>query len=137
MTLQQNRFRSITLLFEVGFYTFFTEMITILRRRVARKSVYRSHWVEVQYNLFHINDRHIETTRRVEHLGRYIERHCHSMTLKLNRVRCITSLFEVGFNKYFTEMITILRGRIAPSILVATWMVKVTTWPCSKIVSGP
>jgi hypothetical protein len=37
--LQQNRARPITLLFEVEFYKYFTEMITILRRPVANKSV--------------------------------------------------------------------------------------------------
>jgi len=31
MTFQQNRFRPITLLFEVGFYNYLTEMITLLR----------------------------------------------------------------------------------------------------------
>jgi len=31
MTLQQNHVRPITLLFEVGFYNYFTEIITILR----------------------------------------------------------------------------------------------------------
>jgi len=31
MTLKQNCVRPITLLFEVGFFTFLTEMITILR----------------------------------------------------------------------------------------------------------
>jgi len=36
-TLQQNRVRPITLLFEVGFQNYFTEMTTMLRRRVARK----------------------------------------------------------------------------------------------------
>jgi hypothetical protein len=36
MTLQQYRVRPITLLFEVGFYNYFTEMITILRRCVTR-----------------------------------------------------------------------------------------------------
>jgi len=34
-TLQQNRVRPITLLFEVRFRTYFTEMITMLRRHVA------------------------------------------------------------------------------------------------------
>jgi len=33
-------------------------------------------------------------------------------------------------------MITILRRRVARNIWVATLKVKVTTWPCSKIVSG-
>jgi len=36
MTLQQNRVRPITLLFEVGFWKYFTEMTTMLRRHVAR-----------------------------------------------------------------------------------------------------
>ena len=36
ITLQQNRVRPITLLFEVGLQNYFTEMITIFRRRVAR-----------------------------------------------------------------------------------------------------
>jgi len=34
-------------------------------------------------------------------------------------------------------MITILRRRAASKIWVATVKVKVTAWPCSKIVSGP
>jgi len=38
MTLQQNRVRPITLLFEVGFRNYFTEMITRLRRRVVRNN---------------------------------------------------------------------------------------------------
>jgi hypothetical protein len=33
-------------------------------------------------------------------------------------------------------MITILRGSLARNIWVATLKVKVTAWPCSKIVSG-
>jgi len=37
MTFQQNRVRPITLLFEVGFYNYSTEMITILRWGVAHK----------------------------------------------------------------------------------------------------
>jgi len=36
MTLQQNRVQPITLLFGVRFRNYFTEMITILRRRVTR-----------------------------------------------------------------------------------------------------
>jgi hypothetical protein len=36
MNLKQNCVRPITLLFEVGFYNYFTEMIIILRRRVER-----------------------------------------------------------------------------------------------------
>jgi hypothetical protein len=62
MTLKQNRVRPITSLFEIGFYNYFTEMITILRRYVTHKSVVRSHWVEK--------------------LGRNIEDKGHSMTLQ-------------------------------------------------------
>jgi hypothetical protein len=49
------------------------------------------------------------------------------MTLNQNRVRPITSLFEVGFYNYFTEMITILRQRIKRKIWVATLKVNVTS----------
>ena len=38
---------------------------------------------------------------------------------------------------YFTEMITILRRRVACKIWVSFFKVKVTAWPCSKNVSGP
>ena len=81
MTLQQNRVRPITSLFDVGFRNYFTEMITILRRCMCR----------------------------AQNLGRYLEGQGHSMTLQQNCVRPITSLFEVGFRNYLTEMITILR----------------------------
>jgi len=37
MALKQNRVQPITLLFEVGFKNYFTEMIAILRRRIVRK----------------------------------------------------------------------------------------------------
>jgi hypothetical protein len=90
MTLQRNRVRPITLLFEVEFYNFFTEMIISLRQRVARNI-----WV---------------TTLKVNVTA------CHSMTLQQNRVRPITSLFEVGFYNFFTEMNTILRRRVARKI---------------------
>jgi len=53
----------------------------------------------------------------------------HSATLRQNRVRPITSLFEVGFRKYFTGMITILRRRVTHNIWVATLKVKVTAQP--------
>jgi len=59
-------------------------------------------------------------------LGRYIEGQGHSMALQQNRVRPITSLFEVEFKTYFTEMIIILRGRVARIIWVATLKVNVT-----------
>ena len=95
MTLQHNRVRSITLLLEVRFQKYFTEMITILRRRVA------------------------------QHFGRYLVCQGHNMTLQQNHVRPITLLFEVGFQNYFTEMITILSRRVARIIWVATLKVKV------------
>jgi len=156
MTLQQNRVRPITSLFEVRLWNYFTEMITILRRRVARKFgslPWRSRsqhdlatkscpahnfliWSRIS-ELFYRNDHHVETMCRAQQLGRYLEGQGHSMTLQQNRVRPITSLFEVGLWKYFTEMITILRRRVAHNILVATLKVKVTAWPCSKIVAGP
>jgi len=93
--------------FKVGFWNYFTEMTTILRRRVA------------------------------QHLGPYLEGQGHSPTLQQNRVRLITLLFEVRFQKYFTEMITILRQRVVRKIWVPTLKVKVTEQPCSKIMSGP
>jgi len=74
---------------------------------------------------------------RAQHLGRYLEGQGHSTTLLQNRVRSITLLFVVGFEKYFTEMITTLRRRVAHNIWVATFKVKVTVRPCIKIVSGP
>jgi len=45
----------------------------------------------------HRNDHHIEVTCRVQHFGRYLEGQGYSMTLHSNRVRLITSLFEVPF----------------------------------------
>jgi len=65
--------------------------------------------------------------RRVaQHLGPYLEGHGHSATLQQKRVRPITLLFNVGFQKYFTEMITILRRRVTRNIWVASLKVKVT-----------
>jgi len=61
----------------------------------------------------------------------------HSMTMQHNRVWRITLLFKVGFRNYFTEMITILRRRVARNIWAATLKVKITARPNSKIVSGP
>jgi len=72
----------------------------------------------------------------VQHLGCYIEGQGHSMTLQQNHVWPITLLFEVQFENYFTQMITILR-RVARNIWVATLKVKVIGWLHSKIVSGP
>jgi len=66
--------------------------------------------------LFYRNDHHVETTCHAQHLGRYLEGHGHSMTLQQNRVRPITSLFEVRFRNYFTEMTTMLRRRVTRKI---------------------
>ena len=51
-----------------------------------------------------------------KHLGRYLEGQGYSMTLQQNRVRPITSFFEVGFLKYFTALITILRRHVVNNI---------------------
>jgi len=89
------------------------------------------------WKLFHRNDHHVETTCRKQHLGPYLEGQGHSVTLQQYRVRPITSLFEVGFRNYFTEMTTMLRRRVARNIWVPTLKVRVTAWPCSNIVSDP
>ena len=68
MTLQQSRVRPITLLFEVRFRNYFTEMTTMLKRRVERNI-----------------------------LSPYLEGQGLSATLQQNRVRPITLLFKVGF----------------------------------------
>ena len=156
-TLQQIHVRPITLSFEVRFRKYFTKMITILRQCVARKIWVPTLKVKVTaqpcskivsgpinfvigcqiLKLFYRNDHHVETTCRAQHLSRYLEGQGHSMTLQQNCVRSITLLFEVRFWNYFTEMITILRPRVACNIWAATLKVKVTTWPFSKIVSGP
>jgi len=68
MTLNLNRAPPLTWLFEIG----------ILQ-------------------LFHRNDDRIETTFHVQDLGCYLEGQGQSMTLLQNRVRLITSLFEVPF----------------------------------------
>ena len=76
-------------------------------------------------------------TCRVQDLGRYLEGQGHSMNLQKNCFHPITLLFEVGFYNYFTEMITFMGWHVSRKILVAILKVKVTAWPCSKIVSGP
>jgi hypothetical protein len=53
----------------------------------------------------------------MQHLGRYLEGQGYSMTLKQNRVLPITSLFEVGFYNYFTEIITMLKRRVAIDLI--------------------
>jgi len=87
--------------------------------------------------IFLWNDHHIEMTCRAQHFGRSLEGQSHSMTLQQNRVWPITLLFKVRFYNCFTEMITILGWHVASNIRVDTLKVKVTAWPCSKIVSGP
>ena len=62
---------------------------------------------------------------------------CVCQCIRPIRVRTITSLFEVEFRNYFTEMTTMLRRRVAGKIWVPTLKVKVTARPFSKIVSGP
>jgi len=71
--------------------------------------------------LFYRNDYYIETTCRMQHLGRYLEGQGHSMTLQQNRVRPITLLFEVRFYNYFTWMITILRRRVECKFRLLHW----------------
>jgi hypothetical protein len=88
-------------------------------------------------SLYEVGFTEMITTCGAQHLGRYLEGQSHSMTLQKNRVQAHYSLFEVGFYNYFTEMITILRRCVTCNIWVATLKVKVTAWPCSKIVSGP
>jgi len=156
MTLKQNSVRPITLLFEVRFRICCTEMITIVRGCVARniwvlpRRSRSQHDLEAKScpahnfvfrsrisKLLHRNDHHSARMCRAQHLGLFLEGQGHSMTLKQNRVRPITLLFEVRFRINFTEMITILKRRVACNIWAATLKVKVTAWPCSKTVSGP
>ena len=60
---------------------------------------------------FYRNDHKAETTCSAHYLSPYLEGH--NMTLQQNCVRPITLLFEVRFRKYFTEMIAILKWRVA------------------------
>jgi len=76
--------------------------------------------------LLHRNDHHIETPCRKQHLGRYLEAQGHSMTLQQNLVRPINLFFEVPFQNYCKEMITMFRRRVASNIWVATLKVNVT-----------
>jgi len=63
--------------------------------------------------LFYRNDHHVETTCCPQHLGHFLEGQGHSIILQQNCVRPITLLLEVGFSKYVTEMITMLRRHVA------------------------
>jgi hypothetical protein len=85
-------------------------------------------------HLFHRNDHHIKTKCCTQHLGRFLEGH--SMTLQQNRVRPITSLFKVGLYNYFTEMITILRRRIARNIWVVFLHFELCLWHNSDTTRG-
>ena len=55
-------------------------------------------WSQI-LKLFHRNDHHIEMMCRAQHLGRYLEGQGHTMAFQQNRVRLITLLFKVGFDK--------------------------------------
>jgi len=114
--------RPITSLFDVGFQKYFTEMITILRRCVVRKSgslPWRSisqHdlaaksclannfviWSRIS-KIFHKNDHHIDAMCCAQHLGLYLEGQGHSMTFQQNSFRPITLWFEVEFYNYITD----------------------------------
>jgi len=50
-----------------------------------------------------MNDHHIETTSRVQHLGCYLDGQGHSKTLHQNGVWPKILLFEVGFYNYFGQ----------------------------------
>jgi len=122
LCISRIRVRPITSLFEVRFYNYFTEMITILRRRVAR-NIWLLHWRSRSYHdlkaklcqahyfviwrrilkIFHKNDYHIETTCLAQHLGCYLEGQGHNMIWQQNLVRPITLLFEVRCYNYFWQ----------------------------------
>jgi len=71
--------------------------------------------------IFYRNDHHIYTTCRAQHLGRYLKGQGHSMTLQQNHVRPITLLFDFRFRNNFTEMINILRRRVACKFGLLPW----------------
>jgi len=81
---------------------------------------------EVLLKIFHINDHHVETKCRAQHLGCYLEGQGHNMTVQQYSFQPITLWFEVKFYTYFTGVITLLRQRVACSIWVATLKAKVT-----------
>ena len=55
-------------------------------------------------NIFYRNNYHIEMMCRAQHLGRYLEGQGHSITLQLNRIRPLTSLFEVWFYNHLWQL---------------------------------
>jgi len=99
MTLLQNRVWPITLLFEVGFYNFLTEMEPYWDD-MSRATFWSLPWKSRSQHdlaatsfsahnfviwswilqLFHRNDHHIGMTCRISHLGHYIEGQGHRMT---------------------------------------------------------
>ena len=107
MTLQQNRVRPIALLFEVWFR-----------------------------NIFHRNDHHIEKTCHAQHLRRYLEGQGHSI-LAAKSCRAINFVIWDRISKIFHRNDHHIKKRWRAQHLVAILKVKVTVWPCSKIVSGP
>ena len=134
MTLQKNRVRPITCLFEVWFTTISQKWSPYLDD-VSRTTFESIPWKPMSLHdlaakscpahnfviwsriskLFHRNDHHIKTKCRAQHLGRYLEGQGHGMTLQQNHIRSIT-LFKVRFRNNFTEIITILRRRFACNI---------------------
>jgi hypothetical protein len=116
MILKQNRVRPITLLFEVGFYKYFTEWSPYwndMSRTTFGSFPWRSRsehdlaakscptrnfviWSRI-LKIFNRNDHHIEMTCREQHLGRFLEGQGHSITLQQNRVLPITSLLKSDF----------------------------------------
>jgi len=120
MTLQQNRVRPIISLFVVRFWNNFTEMITILRRRVTCKILAATLKVKVTawpfskivfgpYLCYLKSDFTIilynwssywqDVSRAT--FGSLFEGQGHIMSFQHNCVRPITSLFEVLFKNYF------------------------------------
>ena len=63
---------------------------------------------------------------RAQHLGRYLEGQCDSMTLQQNRVWPITLLFEVSFLKLFHRDDHHIETPHRKQIWIATLKVKVT-----------
>jgi len=89
--------------------------MTLQQNRVRRHNFVI--WSRIS-KLFHRNDHHIETKCRAQHFCPYLKGQGQSATLQQNRVRPITLLFDVRCRKYFTEMITILRRRVAQLLCV-------------------
>jgi len=139
---------TITSLFEVGFLNYFTEMITILRRCVARKFgslLWSSRsqndiaakscpthnfviWSRI-YKLIHGNDHRIKIyiMCRTQYLGHILYGEMSQSDLAAKSCPAHNFVFWIWILKLFTEIITILRQRVACNIRVATLKVKVTS----------